>query len=145
MNNKIKQQWIDALLSNQYQQGKCYLRTHDNYFSVLGVLADIAVKKKIGNWSQFSTLDCLLTVPKKHPYRFLLDEERMTEKDIGHAVFFLPNYILNSTSLTFSNALYILQQNDNGLSFAELAEEIDTGFSNNKIIHLSAPSSLSVA
>jgi len=145
VNTKIKHQWIDALLSQSYSQGRCYLRTHDNKYTVLGVLADIAVQKNIGSWSQFSTLDPILFGPKKHPYRFLIDSDRMTEKDLGHAVFFLPNYILSSTSLSFSDALYILQQNDSGLTFEELASEIMNDFKQTKIIHLSSPASSFVA
>lgn len=145
MNTKIKHQWIERLLSEEYPQGKCYLRTHDNKYTVLGVLADIAVQKKIGHWAQFSLLDPILIERKKHPYRFLIEQNRMTEKDIGHAVFFLPNYILTSTSLTFSNALYILQMNDEGASFEDLAKEIDSDFKHNQIIHLPVPSAFEVA
>jgi hypothetical protein len=141
MNTKIKHQWIDALLSEQYTQGKCYLRSWNNRYSVLGVLADIAVNKKLGSWSRFDCLDSLSPSPPTHPYQFLLDKSRMTEKDYGHAVFFLPNSILTSTNLGFSNALYLLQQNDFGLTFEQLAKEIELDFQNQKIVHLSKPAS----
>ena len=143
MNTKIKHQWIDALLSGQYIQGKCHLRSWNNRFSVLGVLADIAVKKNLGYWSRFNCLDSLCSGPPTHPYQFLLDKNRMTEKDFGHAVFFLPNSILTSTDLGFSNALYALQLNDSGLTFEELATEIKTDFQNSRIVHLSVPAAFS--
>ena len=47
MNQEIKQMWIDALLSGEYQQGKDVLHNlKDNTFCCLGVLCDIAVKNK---------------------------------------------------------------------------------------------------
>jgi hypothetical protein len=46
MNQGIKQQWIDALLSGKYQQGKGYLQ-NEGKFCCLGVLCELAVNAKI--------------------------------------------------------------------------------------------------
>ena len=40
--NDLAKKWVDALLSGAYQQGKYALRTEDNKFCCLGVLADVA-------------------------------------------------------------------------------------------------------
>lgn len=44
MNPEIKEQWIEALLSGEYKQGKHSLRSFDDMFCCLGVLCDLAVK-----------------------------------------------------------------------------------------------------
>lgn len=43
MKTDIKRQWVEALRSGDYQQGKEYLRKDDK-FCCLGVLCDLAVK-----------------------------------------------------------------------------------------------------
>lgn len=142
--NTIQSQWVHALLSGKYTQGHCYLRSNDDLFSVLGVLADLAVQKQIGQWQQNSFLSQLNTGTKKHPYRFVLPENQMTDRDYGHAVFFLPHRILNSCDLSFGRALYLMQRNDQGWSFAQLAEEIASGFSQETSVQLTHPAALAV-
>lgn len=47
MNPEIKQQWVDALRSGEYKQGKGYLKqivNGETTFCCVGVLVDIAVK-----------------------------------------------------------------------------------------------------
>ncbi len=51
MNQEIKQEWIGALESEEYQQGEGQLRTVDNKFCCLGVLCDIAAKHGLGQWN----------------------------------------------------------------------------------------------
>jgi len=46
MNTKIKQLWIHALLSGEYQQGSKRLRDKEDHFCVLGVLCDLYVKHR---------------------------------------------------------------------------------------------------
>jgi hypothetical protein len=50
MNETIKRQWIDALRSGEYKQGKKKLRSTENQFCCLGVLCDLAAKQGIGKW-----------------------------------------------------------------------------------------------
>lgn len=40
----IKKEWVTALRSGEYKQGKTQLRTADDKFCCLGVLCDIALK-----------------------------------------------------------------------------------------------------
>jgi len=46
MNQERKAEWVTALRSGEYKQGLGALRTSDNKFCCLGVLCDIAVKRK---------------------------------------------------------------------------------------------------
>jgi len=50
MNPQIKQKWVSALRSGEYQQGQCYLRT-DNGFCCLGVLCDLYAKENNVEWN----------------------------------------------------------------------------------------------
>lgn len=52
MNPEIKQQWIDALLSGEYKQGKKTLRTQDDHFCCLGVLTDLHLKSCALEWTK---------------------------------------------------------------------------------------------
>ena len=49
MNPQIKQKWVSALRSGDYQQGRNYLRT-DNGFCCLGVLCDLYGKENNVEW-----------------------------------------------------------------------------------------------
>lgn len=53
MNKEIQTEWVAALRSGDYVQGKGKLKTSDNQFCCLGVLCDIMSKKdpkKYGDW-----------------------------------------------------------------------------------------------
>jgi hypothetical protein len=56
MNPAIKQRWVAALKSGQYQQGRTALRYRDN-FCCLGVLCDIAVHDGVARWSKMADDD----------------------------------------------------------------------------------------
>lgn len=47
MNPEVKALWIDALRSDEYEQGNGLLRSENNKFCCLGVLQDLAVKAGI--------------------------------------------------------------------------------------------------
>lgn len=44
---EIKQQWLTALRSGEYTQGKEYLKTSTGNYCCLGVLCDLAVKAEV--------------------------------------------------------------------------------------------------
>ena len=50
MNPQIKQKWVDALRSGEYQQTQRYLRTDDG-FCCLGVLCDLYGKENNVEWN----------------------------------------------------------------------------------------------
>lgn len=49
MDSELKQKWLDALRSGQYEQGRGTMRTEDNKFCCLGVLCDLLDP---GEWEQ---------------------------------------------------------------------------------------------
>lgn len=53
MHEKIKREWIEALRSGKYEQGKGSLRDGDK-FCCLGVLCDIAIKHGVTDWKRAS-------------------------------------------------------------------------------------------
>lgn len=44
---EVRQLWVKALRSGEYQQGKKYLKTNDGKYCCLGVLTDLAVKNEV--------------------------------------------------------------------------------------------------
>ncbi len=53
MKFEIKQQWVKALRSGEYSQGHYQLRNKNNQFCCLGVLCDLYLKEKGGQWLDF--------------------------------------------------------------------------------------------
>lgn len=47
MNKEIGQEWVAALRSGEYKQGKGFLNINDNEFCCLGVLCELAVKEGV--------------------------------------------------------------------------------------------------
>jgi len=51
MNQDIKQRWVDALRSGEYEQGLgCLHNSSDNSFCCLGVLTDLYIKEHGQQW-----------------------------------------------------------------------------------------------
>lgn len=51
MNPEVKQKWIDALRSGEYEQTKHHLKT-DNGYCCLGVLTDLYIKENNFKWGR---------------------------------------------------------------------------------------------
>lgn len=58
MDVDLKTRWVEALRSGKYKQGVGYLRTIDEQFCCLGVLADINNEK----WQKRKNEDCYFIV-----------------------------------------------------------------------------------
>lgn len=54
VNKQLVSKWIEALTSGEYEQGKHVLRSINNKYCCLGVLADIAIKMGVieGSWEE---------------------------------------------------------------------------------------------
>lgn len=59
MNKEIKDKWVAALESGEYEQGKGKLK-RDNKFCCLGVLTDIYIKENNLEWEENENDYCLL-------------------------------------------------------------------------------------
>ena len=94
MNSEIKAQWVEALRSGNYKQGRGFLHSKSGTYCCLGVLCDIKQK-----------------------------DVRKTELLCGT----FPNYwLLNWAELDFNTAVDLALKNDNGVSFEEIADWIET-------------------
>jgi hypothetical protein len=101
MDQQIKKQWVEALRSGKYKQGREYLRTElsDGSYSYccLGVLCDI---REVDLWNSL--------------YPSYDDGE-------------LPNStILDKVKLDFYTAQELADMNDEGSSFGEISDWIET-------------------
>lgn len=65
INQKVLLEWIEALESGRYTQGRGTLRSVKNEFCCIGVLADLAVKKGLGSWKKSETCHTFITGPNK--------------------------------------------------------------------------------
>ena len=104
MNRTIKQLWIDALRSGDYEQGTQQLRFAGR-FCVLGVLCNLHAQA--------------------HP-RFAATQHEPSRYD-GHATR-APERVLKWAGLTRSQARTLTTLNDAGRTFAELANLIENRF-----------------
>ena len=66
MDKELRDKWVAALRSGEYQQGKGYLKDIDGYYCCLGVCADVINKDAwvhnpdvLGDWSWNGEMDSL--------------------------------------------------------------------------------------
>jgi hypothetical protein len=106
MDKRIKYLWLEALTSGEYEQGKFQLKS-ENKFCCLGVLCDIHRKETgLGSWERN-----LYSVNKKY------------------SIFVLSNVVTKWAALDSSNPeigdISLATLNDSGLSFVDIAKEIE--------------------
>lgn len=102
MKAEIKQQWLEALRSGRYKQGQNRLRSKEDEFCCLGVLCDVVDPKA---W------------------------ERKGSDDAGYFSHgfqsYFPSHIGNQIGLPDRETSEPMSMNDNGKSFAEIADWIE--------------------
>lgn len=123
MNQAIKKEWVEALLSGRYQQGQGVLKRRDyvnntNAYCCLGVLVDLAMKSGID-----------------------IEVER-DESNYNEDYFFdgcnefLPRVVMDWAGIKHDNGWFasgpfsetLAELNDKGSSFSELADIINKHF-----------------
>jgi hypothetical protein len=108
MEASLKQKWIDALRSGEYEQGKQYLKSMDNKFCCLGVLCDIIDNKK---WETFEKANSA-----KSFYPFTYEGYTGT----------LSNDMLKTTKINIVKMRFLMDMNDvHDKTFAEIADYIE--------------------
>ncbi len=119
MDAKVKQQWITALRSSQYEQTTTYLRTEQGY-CCLGVLCDLYAKEHndVG-WDVAGDVD----------YEFLDEIQTMPEEvkiwaGLSHAD---PYYVVADEE-TGERNIHLSMVNDQGSTFEEIAQLIEEKF-----------------
>lgn len=103
MNPKVKKEWVKALRSGKYIQGRFHLKKNDKY-CCLGVLTDLYNKK-------FKKRD-----------RGLCSRNRTLSKRIQEWA------QLKSDILCHDSIITLARLNDDGRSFAEIADIIEKDF-----------------
>jgi len=109
MNPQIKQKWLNALRSGDYQQGRNYLRT-DNGFCCLGVLCDLYGKENNVEWN---------FVNNGHNYEFEEFESYLPSSVRKWAGVEGYNFLVNNGTETLS------ELNDRGSTFEQIAYVIE--------------------
>lgn len=101
MNQEIKKQWVEALRSGKYQQGRETLRTKDNKFCCLGVLCDLVA-----------------------PDAWQTDGD--SEYMMGGIYGYLPNAVAHVSGLSSPTYIQLIELNDEkGYSFEMIANWIE--------------------
>lgn len=116
INPNLKQRWVKALRSGEYNQGDEYLCDSYNNFCCLGVLADIEYD---GDWIKDNKSDVwgLRGTNRQEP-----------ETNIGFeniCKHFLPTNFANKCGLSIETQEDLADLNDSGDSFETIAEWID--------------------
>lgn len=112
MNPEVKQHWIEALQSGQYQQGFKLLRTDKNSFCCLGVLCELHRKEHKKRWGvnglkQYSYMGTAVALPK--------EVLKWAELDLNYKFVLIQDDVYNS----------LANINDEGKSFEEIAKIIE--------------------
>lgn len=115
MNQEIKKQWVKALRSGKYQQGKNHLRV-GNEFCCLGVLCDIAPKSVREPWKPRIDNTYEVKVYSMHGISSCIPDPIKTWANLTDGSIYVP---YNGTTIALS---YL---NDNGISFNEIADLIE--------------------
>lgn len=119
MKTEVKAQWLTALRSGDYAQGSQRLRRLDDTFCCLGVLCDLAVKAGV--------------IPE--PERERGDRGSYEYGASGNAAF-LPSEVARWADIDRWGQKHdgedtshdLVQLNDNGATFAEIADVIEAHF-----------------
>lgn len=101
MDATLKTKWLEALRSGKYEQGRCLLRSSDDKFCCLGVLCDVADVQ----WS-----------PGAGKFYAMGGELKAA---------YLPDSFKESFGINDSEERILTQSNDDGSSFADIANYIE--------------------
>lgn len=123
MKKEVKEKWLNALRSGEYQQCKGALKRGENNFCCLGVLSDIYQKENPDlkweshpNHPDVLTLSCQKNEISEGPFQ--LCEQVMKFAEIDESL--TKNIFIKEFNST------LVQLNDiNGKSFAEIADIIE--------------------
>lgn len=121
MDQAIKEQWVTALRSGEYRQGKRYLH-QSNEYCCLGVLCDLAVKAGV------------LTPERRTTAPIISYEEEtstLPESVSRWAGLTVPGgrAVVDNPSVDFAGGrISLAELNDEGHSFREIADVIERSF-----------------
>jgi hypothetical protein len=113
MNQKIKQEWCEELISGRYTQG-CGNLCRDDKYCCLGVLCEIAIKHgvKISKWRRYTGVNNSYCYNNEHHYlpKIVSDWAGLDSRD---------------PELLFLSSPSLARMNDRGYSFNDIANAIE--------------------
>jgi hypothetical protein len=116
MKSEIKELWIDALISGEYEKGTGALR-EDDTFCCLGVLCDLHRKQSVGaKWVKFEGKHMYLGVNS-----YLPDEVAIWAGLEEHQDSYNPGYLDKDSGEGLTR---LSELNDDGVPFVKIAEII---------------------
>lgn len=116
MNQQVKQQWVQALRSSQYEQTTNYLRTQQGY-CCLGVLCDLYAKEHNDvEWDVAGGVD----------YEFLSEIQSLPEEVVQWAG--LSDEDPYYFEADVERNIHLAEINDAGASFEKIAQLIEEKF-----------------
>lgn len=112
MNPEVKEEWVKALRSGKYEQGDGRLvagaDTEAPYFCCLGVLCDVMGTKRVDADDVY-----------------VGDPIRKTGEESGVSCGYPPAAVCKDAGLGIRAVLTLAKKNDEGRSFAEIADHIE--------------------
>ena len=133
INKELVRQWVEALRSGKYKQGRSALRNIDNEFCCLGVLCDISKDTLNLDWElnniydpEIYTMDRNGGVLPDKVWNYLGREATDYKVQISLTNSKLPSSIVDGY---LGNSLYLITLNDvYKLSFEQIADIIEEEF-----------------
>lgn len=107
MRQDLKKQWVEALRSGKYEQGRGVLRNNEGQYCCLGVLAE--------------EMDYLEKDLELQTYICKLPEEDYTDDSVSY----LSSGVLSKTGIWEVEQVKLAEMNDEGLSFSSIADWIE--------------------
>lgn len=139
MNTEYKRKWVDALRSGKYRQGVGVLKNANEEYCCLGVLCDILDVGKFLYVKDLNKFSGINTEGNSSGYIFV--DKDVELEDIAndfsrdfttsdslsmYSVGALPMHVKSLVGLGYSEESDLIDMNDNGSSFEEIAEWIET-------------------
>jgi hypothetical protein len=127
MKPEIKARWLAALRSGNYRQAKYRLR-EGNDFCCLGVLCDILSPDIGGEWVKPKEKETAWPVTE-HSFQFRCRTDHQNTEDVGgllhERVAEVAGLDTNQLGVSFKPHLTLADLNDQGKSFAQIADTIE--------------------
>lgn len=102
MKPEFKKQWLEALRSGKYRQGRMVLRNKHDFYCCLGVLCDIIDPE---GWKPISVNGGVYSFDGDHKY--------------------LREFVMEETGLDVKEEHNLINMNDQGYSFEQIANYIE--------------------
>lgn len=122
MKTEIKQQWVDALRSGFYKQGKYQLREAGDFFDPCGVLCELAVSAGVIDPAGFTPKE-KHNIPDRSWSGFYYGNPKTDTGATG-----LPKAVQEWADINYYQGMRVSRMGDRGKKFNEIADYIEKEF-----------------